>query len=252
VFLIRKLLTLLLYCAVFLNQRNLPQLFVTASQYDAENFSQLLSATENEVINAVQSGEKADTERGLANLPGPASSHEAAPQNTAVTHQLTTNSESVTIGRAKSCVSVAVPPVSATVANGLAVSEVLKGEHSSDDDSSSSSDSDSDSESEESNDEGEEQAKVANAVVSADVAVAGSVMLPVQSSVTAAATLEGESSGSDSDDDSSDEETDIPDAVVSKSMNATNATKHMELEAITQDTKVQGIVMQSAALNSGD
>ena len=233
---------------------------MTASQYDAENFSQSLSATENEVISTVQSGGKADFERGLTNLPGLASSHEAVPQNTAVTHQFTTNSEYVKIHQAKSTVPVvpvAVPPVSAAVAGGLAaVSEVLKSEQNSDDDSSSSSDSDSDSESEESSDEEEEEKeeKVANAVVSADVAVAGSVMLPVQSGVTATATLEGESSGSDSDDDSSDGETDIPDAdvVVSEPFNVTSVRKHMESEAITQDTKVQGIAMQSAALDSGD
>jgi hypothetical protein len=219
-----------------------------------------LSATENEVISEVQSGEKADIERGLANLQGPASSHEAVPPSIAMTHLLTTNSESVNIHQVKSTVPVvpvAVPPVSATVAEGLtAVREVLKREQSNDDDSSSSSDSDSDSDSEsdESSDEEEEQEKVANAVASSDIAVAGSTMLPVQSGVTAAATLEGESSGSDSDDDSSDEETDIPDAdvVPSTPSNVTSVRKHSESEAITQDTKVQGIAMQSAALNSGD
>jgi hypothetical protein len=225
-----------------------------ASQYDAENFSQSLSAAENEVIHTVQSGEKADIERGLANLPGPASSHEAVPQNIAVTHQVTTNRKSLKNSQAKSIApvaTVAVPPVSAAVDGGVAVSEILKGEQSSDD-SSSSSDSDSDSESEESSDEEEEVEKVTNAVVSADVTVAGSSTPPVQSSVTAAATLEGDSSGSDSDEESSDGETDIPDVnVVSKPLNETNVRKHSASEAITQVSKVQGIAMQSAALNSG-
>ena len=229
-------------------------MFVTASQYDAENFSQSLSATENEVINSVQSVDKVDIERGLANLPGPASNHEAVPPKTAVTHQFATNSESVKSGRAKakSIVSVAEPPVSATVVGEVAVREVLKGEQSSDDDSSSSSDSDSDSESEESSDD-EEVEKVTSAVVSTDVAVAGSTMLPVHSSVIATATLQDESSGSDSDEDSTDEETNIPDAgFASKPLNETNIKKHMGSEAITHDSEVQEIGMQSVALNSGD